>query len=220
MRDAIQSKDVAAGNHHYASAGEAAQPPYLALVVLINSLSGGRHGPKLKARVQELMGEEQVAGGDSTVGWVLGSPGELHKQGREPVRQQRIIPLGTGNDLSRSFGWHSAYAYLSARMDAQIAYGFHHLRNEKPYLAQGPFANKLIYSGYGCKQGWFFTPCISAPSSRGLKNILRMYVKKVNCSEWEQVSLPSSVKSIVALNLNNYASGRNPWDNLKPEYLE
>ncbi|THG10109.1 hypothetical protein TEA_021679 [Camellia sinensis var. sinensis] len=110
--------------------------------------------------------------------------------------------------------------YFSIGMDAQIAYGFHHLRNEKPYLAQGPFANKLIYSGYGCKQGWFFTPCISAPSLRGLKNILRMYVKKVNCSEWEQVSLPSSVRSIVALNLNNYASGRNPWGNLKPEYLE
>lgn len=28
-------------------------------------------------------------------------------------------------------------------MDAQIAYGFHHLRNEKPYLAQGPIANKV-----------------------------------------------------------------------------
>ncbi|KAI7990990.1 Diacylglycerol kinase 7 [Camellia lanceoleosa] len=352
MRDAIQSKDVAAGNHHYASAGEAAQPPDLALVVFINSLSGGRHGPKLKARVQELMGKEQVfdlrfvkpheflhyglgclemladigdscaketheklrvvvAGGDGTVGWVLGSLGELHKQGREPVLPTAIIPLGTGNDLSRSFGWvfffcpvllsgalfscrggsfpfnwksavkrtldrastgsiccldswnvlismpagkvvdppHALkpvedisldqelkiegelpekvscyegvfYNYFSIGMDAQIAYGFHHLRNEKPYLAQVPFANKLIYFGYGCKQGWFFTPCISAPSLRGLKNILRMYVKKVNCSEWEQVSLPSSVKSIVALNLNNYASGRNPWDNLKPEYLE
>lgn len=28
-------------------------------------------------------------------------------------------------------------------MDAQIAYGFHHLRNEKPYLAQGPISNKV-----------------------------------------------------------------------------
>ena len=28
-------------------------------------------------------------------------------------------------------------------MDAQVAYGFHHLRNEKPYLAQGPIANKV-----------------------------------------------------------------------------
>lgn len=28
-------------------------------------------------------------------------------------------------------------------MDAQVAYGFHNLRNEKPFLAQGPIANKV-----------------------------------------------------------------------------
>ncbi|XP_028101578.1 diacylglycerol kinase 7-like isoform X2 [Camellia sinensis] len=312
MRDAIQSKDVTAGNRHYAStavAGEAAQPPESPLVVFINSRSGGRHGPELKARLQDLMGEEQVfdlqsvrprefiqyglgcleklaeigdlcakesreklrvvvAGGDGTVGWVLGSLGELYAQGREPVPPTAIIPLGTGNDLSRSFSWGGSfpfnwksaikrtldkartgptcrldswnasilmpteelvnppyslksveecsldqgleiegelpekmscyegvfYNYFSIGMDAQVAYGFHHLRNEKPYLAQGPISNKLIYSGYSCKQGWFFTPCMSDPSL--------------------------SVRSIVALNLNNYASGRNPWGNLKPEYLE
>ncbi|GMQ02195.1 hypothetical protein CsSME_00048546 [Camellia sinensis var. sinensis] len=33
--------------------------------------------------------------------------------------------------------------YMDAGMDARIAYGFHHLRNEKPYLAQSPFANKV-----------------------------------------------------------------------------
>jgi len=32
-------------------------------------------------------------------------------------------------------------------MDAQVAYGFHNLRNEKPYLAQGPIANK-VYIDY------------------------------------------------------------------------
>lgn len=30
-------------------------------------------------------------------------------------------------------------------MDAQVAYGFHHLRNEKPYLAQGPISNKVKF---------------------------------------------------------------------------
>lgn len=100
--------------------------------------------------------------------------------------------------------------------------------------------------------------CLNIVWLRGLKNILRMHVKKVNCSEWEQIPVPSrytcdsiiyalyyflfnlvfqyivifmlhlidvilfdsSVRAIVALNLHNYGSGRNPWGNLKPEYLE
>ncbi|OEL38198.1 Pentatricopeptide repeat-containing protein [Dichanthelium oligosanthes] len=83
------------------------------------------------------------------------------------------------------------YNYFSIGMDAQVAYGFHHLRDEKPFLASGPLSNKVRYT---CKQGWFFTQCISDPEL--------------------------SVRAIVALNLHNYASGRNPWGNLKPEYLE
>ncbi|XP_004242666.1 diacylglycerol kinase 7 [Solanum lycopersicum] len=339
MREAIQNKDVDSVMRHYdmanAAGAEPPQPSESPIVVFINAKSGGRHGPELKARLQDLMGEEQVfdlstvkpdefvqyglsclekfaalgdtcaketrekirivaAGGDGTVGWVLGCLGKLKRQGRDPVPPTGIIPLGTGNDLSRSFGWGGSfpfnwktatkrildrvangpichldswnlvismpagealetpyslktsdsasldqeleidgelpekssyyqgvfYNYFSIGMDAQVAYGFHHLRNEKPYLAQGPLSNKLIYSGYSCKQGWFFAPCSSDPGLRGLNNILRLYVKKVNSSKWEQVPIPSSVRSIVTLNLPSYGSGRNPWGNLKPEYLE
>ncbi|KAK3123109.1 hypothetical protein QOZ80_8AG0624060 [Eleusine coracana subsp. coracana] len=240
-----------------------------------------------------------VAGGDGTVGWVLGCLGDLYVQNREPVPPVAVIPLGTGNDLSRSFGWgasfsfswkaaakrslykaifgsvscldswhvvvsmpedaeeeeeeldlpHSLrhlgectfyddgtaegelpetvscfdgvfYNYFSIGMDAQVAYGFHHLRDEKPFLASGPLSNKLIYAGYTCKQGWFFTQCISDPELRGLRNIIRLTIKRVDSSEWENIPVPSSVRAIVALNLHNYASGRNPWGHLKPEYLE
>ncbi|XP_020109170.1 diacylglycerol kinase 4-like [Ananas comosus] len=311
--------------------------PEAPMVAFVNSRSGGRHGPILKGRLQELIGEEQVydllavepsefvwyglgclenladlgdcsarvvreklrimvAGGDGTVGWVLGCLAELYVQKREPVPPIAIIPLGTGNDLSRSFSWgpsfpfawrsavkrslykamtgpicrldswdvtvsmpageeadvelpHSLkplgmcafdkdgyiegdlpekvscfngvfYNYFSIGMDAQVAYGFHQLRDEKPFLAPSPLANKLIYAGYTCKQGWFFTPCISDPSLRGLKNILQLSIKKIDSSDWEQIPVPSSVRAIVALNLHNYGSGRNPWGNLKPDYLE
>jgi len=51
----------------------------------------------------------QVAGGDGTVGWVLGCLTELRTQVREPVPPVGIIPLGTGNDLSRSFNWVSLH---------------------------------------------------------------------------------------------------------------
>ena len=33
--------------------------------------------------------------------------------------------------------------FVCTGMDAQVAYGFHHLRNEKPHLAQGPISNKV-----------------------------------------------------------------------------
>ncbi|CAJ2637444.1 diacylglycerol kinase 7-like [Trifolium pratense] len=338
MRDAIRLKDSAAGESFFlreADDDNAAVAPLTPIVVFINPRSGGRHGPVLMERLQDLMSEEQVfdlldvkppefikyglgcletltafgdicaketreririmvAGGDGSVGWVLGCLTELNTQGREPVPPVGIIPLGTGNDLSRCFGWGGSfpfswkaaikrtlqkastgpicrldswrvslsmpegttveppyslkqteefsldedlevegelpekvicyegvfYNYFSIGMDAQVAYGFHHLRNEKPYLAQGPIANKIIYSGYTCTQGWFFTPCSSEPGLRGLKNILRMHVKKINCSEWELVPVPTSVRAVVALNLHSYGSGRNPWGNLKPEYLD
>ncbi|OVA04238.1 Diacylglycerol kinase [Macleaya cordata] len=343
MRDAIQSKDPNVGCENLNSDG-VCEAPEAPMVVFVNSRSGGRQGPILKSRLQDLMGVEQVfdlsvvkppefvqyglaclenlaslgdncaketrgklrvvvAGGDGTVGWVLGSLQELNKQNREPVPSTGIIPLGTGNDLSRSFGWGGSfpfawksaikrslykaitgpicrldrhvfsyhiplwhvlvsmpagesvdlpyslkpteecsldqdldvegktpekvtcfegvfYNYFSIGMDAQVAYGFHHLRDEKPFLAQGPVANKLIYSGYGCTQGWFCTPCMSDPSLRGLKNILQLHIKKANSSEWEKIPVPSGIRAIVALNLHHYGSGRNPWGNLKPEYME
>ncbi|KAF5787549.1 putative diacylglycerol kinase (ATP) [Helianthus annuus] len=345
IRDAMASKDIEAGKHHYEEGGDTSTlvAPESPLVVFVNSKSGGRQGSELQSRLQEFMGDEQVfdlhnvkphefvqyglacmesiaalgdccaqetrerlrivvAGGDGTVGWVLGCLGELHERGRDPVPPTAIIPLGTGNDLSRSFGWGGSfsikwkkaikrvldrainaplarldswnlvismpagaqldtpyalkqteevvldkdleieghlpkevscyqgvfYNYFSIGMDAQVAYGFHQLRNEKPYLAHGRIANKIIYSGYCCKQGWFFTPCINDPGLRqecilvtmGLKNILRMHIKRLNSPNWELINLPANIRSIVALNLPSYASGRNPWGNLKPEYLE
>lgn len=61
LRDSIRLKDPIAG----ASATTPPQnvvppPPEAPLVVFINPRSGGRHGQKLKQRLQELISEEQV----------------------------------------------------------------------------------------------------------------------------------------------------------------
>ncbi|KAG6504771.1 hypothetical protein ZIOFF_037118 [Zingiber officinale] len=395
VAESIRVRDVGAGVSAAAekrSGTEADEMPEAPLVVFVNSRSGGRHGPELLIRLQDLISDEQsdskscasldrlkhylgviaisfleenigwhllflecfpaqvfdlsatppthfvrygltclenlaslgddcakairaklrimvclyiyiykVAGGDGTVGWILGSLGELFVQNREPVPPTGIIPLGTGNDLSRSFGWGGSfpfawrsavkqslfkavsnpvrnldswhvtiimqetqgiqlpyclkplveydlnqfsyagfkdvdiqrglpekvscfegvfYNYLSIGMDAKVAYGFHHLRDTKPYLAQGPISNKLIYAGYSCTQGWFLTPCVRTPNLRGLKNILSLHVKKVNSKEWEKIPIPTSVRSLVLLNLDSYGSGRHPWGHPSPKYLD
>ncbi|KAL0359825.1 UNVERIFIED_CONTAM: Diacylglycerol kinase [Sesamum angustifolium] len=104
------------------------------------------------------------------------------------------------------------YNYFSIGMDAQVAYGFHNLRMRNHTLLKVHLEQVA--------RGWFFTPCSKDPGLRSLRNILRIYFKKVNRSKWEQIPVPSSVRSIVALNLPSYGSGRNPWGNLKPDYLE
>lgn len=69
MTEAIRAKNAAAPavtRIYEAVHWEGAPPPEPAewpMVVFINSKSGGRHGPELKARLQELMSEEQVISG-------------------------------------------------------------------------------------------------------------------------------------------------------------
>ena len=102
-------------------------------LVIVNPGSGGRHGPKLVTKFKEVLGDDRVCnileskdslrkvlekhkeipnlkilacGGDGTVGWLLA---EMDKIDFGPNRDTwpvvAVIPLGTGNDLSRALGW-------------------------------------------------------------------------------------------------------------------
>lgn len=63
MRDSIRLKDPTAGEFGFGfirAEESAAVAPLKPIVVFINPRSGGRHGPVLKERLQDLMSEEQV----------------------------------------------------------------------------------------------------------------------------------------------------------------
>ena len=106
------------------------------VLVLVNPSSGSHQGKNLMAKFEKLLGKDSicnlledkssvhnalekyrhirnlriiVCGGDGTVGWVLA---ELDKidYGPDPNTWPAVatIPLGTGNDLSRTLGWGGA----------------------------------------------------------------------------------------------------------------
>ena len=50
-----------------------------------------------------------VAGGDGTVGWVLGALDDVRSLVQLPNPPCALVPLGTGNDLARALNWGSGY---------------------------------------------------------------------------------------------------------------
>lgn len=61
MSSAIRNRDAGASAEAAVRAGEEAdEVPEAPIVVFVNSRSGGRHGPQLTARLQQLISVEQV----------------------------------------------------------------------------------------------------------------------------------------------------------------
>ncbi|XP_017893170.1 diacylglycerol kinase epsilon isoform X2 [Ceratina calcarata] len=104
-------------------------PKWNPLIVVANRKSGNNDGAEILSLFRRLLNPAQVvdlserdpvaalewcrllgkitctvlvAGGDGTIAWLLNA---IHKLGLEPVPSVAVIPLGTGNDLSRVLGW-------------------------------------------------------------------------------------------------------------------
>jgi len=101
------------------------------LLVFINPKSGGNQGRKVMSELQYLLNPRQVfdltqggpnealelyksvpnlrilcCGGDGTCGWVMSAIDKIGFRRMPPVG---VLPLGTGNDLSRSLDWGPGY---------------------------------------------------------------------------------------------------------------
>ncbi|KAL6057878.1 Diacylglycerol kinase [Balamuthia mandrillaris] len=102
------------------------------LVVFINKKSGGQQGKALEQQFSSLLHPNQVydlseggpmagllqfkdvpnhlvlgCGGDGTIGWILSVMDKIDYKGSHPP--VGILPLGTGNDISRVTGWGPGY---------------------------------------------------------------------------------------------------------------
>jgi len=107
-------------------------PSLCPVLVFVNPKSGGNQGAKLMQKFQWLLNPRQVfdlsqggpepaielykkvpgmrllaCGGDGTVGWVLSCLDKLEEDNIQAA--VGVLPLGTGNDLSRSLGWGGGY---------------------------------------------------------------------------------------------------------------
>ncbi|KAK6623888.1 hypothetical protein RUM44_010744 [Polyplax serrata] len=170
-----------------------------------------------------------VAGGDGTIGWVLNS---IVKANLPTLPEVGILPLGTGNDLSRVLGWGkgvspnieqtmildnimNAETVLFDRWKVMIqssrSLRIHPVCKELfmyNYLSIGVDA-QLLYLGYGTQQ-------MIEKKCQGLNERIELYLDGV------KKELPA-IESIVVLNIDSWGAGVELWkmsetDQNKTEY--
>ncbi|EFA83225.1 diacylglycerol kinase [Heterostelium album PN500] len=241
--------------------------PSKLLMIFINSKSGGQmgtkflkkfssivnplqiidlihHGPDHGVQIIQRYLEENpgdverfrllVCGGDGTVGWVL----QILKKYNLPPIPIAIIPLGTGNDMSRSLGWGPGYnnenlkLILKSISEAKLT----HLDTFTVNIKQDMKGiNTIVMNNY-------FSIGLDANIALGFhearnanphlftgRTINKIWYGKIGLEEFVTRSFPSmseileitidgqplklekSIEGIMIINVNNYAGGVRLW---------
>ncbi|XP_054816053.1 diacylglycerol kinase 5-like isoform X2 [Prosopis cineraria] len=116
-------------------------------------------------------------------------------------------------DVLNMEGYHTFrggfWNYFSMGMDAQVSYAFHSERKMNPEKFKNQLVNQTTYAKLGCKQGWFFASLVQ-DASRNIALLAKVKIMKAR-DKWENLDIPSSIRSIVCLNLPSFSGGLNPW---------
>ncbi|KAM6580349.1 hypothetical protein CsatA_004123 [Cannabis sativa] len=107
--------------------------------------------------------------------------------------------------------------YFSMGMDAQVSYAFHSERKLHPEKFKNQLINQSTYLKLGCTQGWFCASLIH-PASRNIAQLTKVMIMK-KPGQWEELSIPSCIRSVVCLNLPSFSGGLNPWGKPKGNNL-
>ncbi|CAN1161076.1 Diacylglycerol kinase 5 [Linum perenne] len=98
--------------------------------------------------------------------------------------------------------------YFSLGMDAQVSFAFHSERKLHPEKFKNQLVNQSTYAKLVGTQGWF-CPSVFQSDSR-IASLLKVKVMR-RLGHWEDLPIPSSIRSIVCLNLPSFSGGLNPW---------
>jgi len=241
------------------------------LLIFVNSRSGGKYGHRLTGEFSQLLDGSQVfdlnkdggpeiglqafhhvrnlrilvCGGDGTVSWVLSAIDQFAMESFPPVA---ILPLGTGNDLSRTLGWGTGYSgeELSPFLDSiqesmtvkldrwKVLFspgGKVGVMNN--YMSVGVDAevalefHKLrnahpeLFSSQFINRIWYTHYGFKCMFS-DINDLREMVSLEVN---GEKVMIPEGLAGIMFLNLPSYSGGVNLWgteipDDYKPQAID
>lgn len=181
-----------------------------------------------------------ACGGDGTIGWILNEVDNVKFQyGKPPVA---ILPLGTGNDLSRTLNWGRGYSGEPISDILNHVYMSKETPLDRWSIKMTNFPDKIMNNymslGVDAKVALqFHTLREENPSIFASQNINKIWYATLGTKaflenhqfidkfvtlivEGHTVDLPLHIHGLVFLNIHHYAGGARVWDeSISDEFL-